>query len=247
MLRKTGASVAVNGVGAGVVPMTEEQLALRARPWAATGSMAVDKLLTWAIVEQRAGNSRAGLFEQEAAADAALRGQRFHWNRRSSDGVAKIEDIGSVGCRIDVSRGGTSGKVADVAEAVWLAAQASPLAEAVLDWAEVSSAPGGWSWPARRSWPRLGWVVDGVEGVTVYEGKGRTGQATPVVIVSFEGIMMARRRYQAWWDALEEMAWQLSKLALGFIVLPPSVERAPWQTLEAEETALIAAEGLTET
>lgn len=227
MLSKTGTSL-----GLGLTGAVEERVsapALAPRPWERRQALAVDLLVTWTLRDQRAHSSRAGLLEAEARAEASLRGMAsFHWDRSSTDGSAAIADQGHMGCRIDRSGGGGAGKVSDVADAVWAGIRALDAAALVTQFGLLGVPPDGWQMPRVRSWPRLGWKREGVEGVVAYEGERTAGPSTPVVIVSLEGVEANRRRYLAWWDALEELQWLLTARALGFAVLPPSVEREPW-------------------
>lgn len=222
MIRKTGSSLVVQGVAkASAVPV------VAARPWAARGSMAIDLLLTWAIVDQRVAVMGPRMTEQEREVEASMRGRAFEPHRRSTDGSAKVEDLAQLNCRIDVSRDSGSGQVSDVADAVWQAVTGMADAEVLIGWASTGCAPDGWDWPTLRCWPRLGFTDKG-QGVTVYTGKRTTGMATPVVIVSASEIAAARVRYVAWWDALALLAGYLSRLNLGFAVGLPSVAREPW-------------------
>jgi hypothetical protein len=57
----------------------------------------------------------------------------------------------------------------------------------------------------------------------------RMGAHCPLVrVATVETVAAGRDEYRAWWDALMMLSWSLSARALGFAVLPPSVDREPW-------------------
>lgn len=195
-----------------------EAVALAARPWAATGSIAVDDLVRWALVVQRAGDAAAGLYEVEARADGV------EWQTRTM--LAKVEQIAQLGCQIDVS-GGWRDNCHPAAEAVAAAVRALDDGGRVLRCA-WNGAPNGWAEPSRWLVPER-WEVEGERAMWCYQGRRNTGAHCPLVsVASVESIAAARAEYLAWWDGLQMLAWQLSKRALGFVVLPPAAPREPW-------------------
>lgn len=213
MLRKTGGSTGM-GVSAQAGPATA--VVQGGRPWAATGSMAVDDLVVWALVVQRAGNAMAGLSEVEAAAAG--------FDPYSRTMLAVVEQIAQLGCRIDVSSGQRDA-THPVADAVAAAIEALDDDGAVKHAARWGP-PNGWAAPARWLVPER-WEKEGV-AMWCYAEK-RLGAHCPLVrVADADTVAAGRAAYLAWWDALMMLAWTLAGKALGFIVLPPSVAREPW-------------------
>lgn len=190
-------------------------------PWARDGTCAVDVLVAWAFGPQRVDASPvAGLYAVEAVAAG------YAWQHGSSDGCARVAEIGAVGCRVDVSGPGRD-MSHPVAELVALEVGRHPDAELLRDWGRLGVAPGGWKVPPRCYMPE---AVDAAgDAVWVYRER-RSGAHCPVVAVtSPELIQRARDAYVTWWDALCDLQWSLSTRALGFVLLPePSVPREPW-------------------
>jgi hypothetical protein len=197
--------------------LSEAELRLRARPWEATGSVAIDVLVTWALVSQRAGNVVAGLHQLEAQAEG------FAWQERTM--LAQVEQMEALGCRIDVSGAGRE-LVHPAAEAVAAAVALAPGGERIARCAR-EGAPGGWWTPERWFVPER-WEIEGERAMWCYV-EARQGKHCPLVrVASVDSVERARGEYRGWWDDLEDMAWQLSKRALGFVVGAPSVVREPW-------------------
>jgi hypothetical protein len=212
MLVMKGGSTGFNGAA-----RPAEAVRQARRPWAETGSMPVDLLLTWAIVEQRAGNAVAGLFEAEVGA-AGL-------TRRNRTLLAEVEQIAQLGCRIDVS-GGVSDAVHPAADAVVAVLAAHERGARMVHCARCGP-PGGWAEPARWMMPER-WTVPGEEAMWCYVER-TAGRHCPLVrVTSWEAIEAARGEYAGWWDDLGDVAWALSERALGFAVTGPSVVREPW-------------------
>ena len=214
MLRKTGGSL---GLGVSARPGPAEAVAQQGRPWAATGSIAVDVLVTWALVVQRAGDAVAGLYADEARADGC------EWQERTM--LAVVEQIAQLGCRIDVS-GGRRDTCHPAAEAVAAAVRALDDGGIVTRCA-WQGAPNGWSEPSRWLMPER-WEVEGERAMWCYVANKQGAHCPLVTVASVDTIAAARAEYRAWWDALMMLAWALSARAMGFAVLPPSVEREPW-------------------
>jgi hypothetical protein len=219
MLRKTGGGFGVaGGPMASKAGLSEAELRLRARPWEATGRVAIDLLVTWALVDQRAGNAVAGLHEIEAVAAG------YAWQKRTT--LAGLEQVAALGRRIDVSGGLTRDTAHPaalaVAEAVAQHERGDRLARCARE-----GAPGGWWMPERWLAP-MSWREPGVQATVCYFA-GKQGAHCPVVqIASLDSIERARADYVEWWQDLCELAWQLDARALGFAIAPPSVVREPW-------------------
>lgn len=218
MLRKTGAGVAVNGVASDGARLSEAELRLRARPWEATGSVAIDVLVVWALVQQRAGNVVAGLHQLEAQAEG------FAWQERTM--LAQVEQMEALGCRIDVSGAGRE-LVHPAAEAVAAAVALAPGGERIARCAR-EGAPGGWWLPERWLVP-MRWEEPGVRAMWQWGERNNVGKHCPLVrVASVDSVERAREEYVGWWDDLMLLAWTLGARALGFALLPPSVAREPW-------------------
>lgn len=86
----------------------------RLYPWQPDGVISIERLLVWAVREQKALDRVArvgGLFEAEARAAG------LPWQGASACGCVAIERIGAVGARIDVSAP-DAGHVHEIADAV---------------------------------------------------------------------------------------------------------------------------------
>lgn len=214
MLRKTGGST---GLGVSARPGPAEAVVQQGRPWAATGSIAVDVLVIWALVVQRAGDAVSGLYADEARADG------HQWQERTM--LAAVEQIAQLGCRIDVSAGRRD-NVHPAAEAVAAAVRALDDGGKVAHCAR-NGAPNGWAEPGRWLMPER-WEVEGERAMWCYADK-RMGAHCPLVrVATADTVAAGRDEYRAWWDALSMLACVLSTRALGFAVLAPSVAREPW-------------------
>lgn len=199
-----------------------KQMSAASRPWA-SGSIAIDQLVHWALVDQRAGDIYAGLFGIEAQAmlgDAA--------RQISGDGCAAVERIGKLGCQVD---GG--GHVLDctdpVAEVVAVLIMQLPDDQRALvqDHGRTGEAPGGWKPPARWLAP-MRWEKPEAEACTAYV-RAKQGWHCPLVrMSSVETMGENRRLYTRWWDGLEVLGFNLSLRPLPFVVRAPSVPREPW-------------------
>jgi hypothetical protein len=201
------------------------------RPWVG-GAIAIDRLVHWALADQRAGDVFSGLFAIEAEAmGAEARGV-------SGDGCAAVERIAKQGCQVD---GGTRGRdcTDPVAELVaTLVLQLPPDQRALVsDCGRSGEAPGGIKAPARWLAP-IRWERPEVEAVSTYV-RAKEGHHCPLVRLSSPATMDENRRlYQRWWDGLQMLAFQLSCRPLRFVVTDPSVPRAPWG--EGLDSAAIA-------
>lgn len=212
-IRKGGST----GAGVSARPGPAVQDAPGARPWAARGAIAVDLLVHWALVEQRAGDAVAGLYQLEAQADG------YCWREGST--LSRLETIAQLGMRVDIS-GGVADRVHSAAEAVAQAVRALDDGGLVARCAR-GGAPGGWREPVRWMKPRA-WEVQGERAQWVYSDR-RMGAYCPLVVVATEeSVEDARAVYRAWWDALAMLGFVLGRKALGFVVEPPSVAREPW-------------------
>jgi hypothetical protein len=215
MLIKTGGSM---GLGVSARPGAAEPVVQASRPWAACGSINVDALVIWALVVQRAGDAVAGLYADEARADG------YQWQERT--GLAAVEQIAQLGCRIDVS-GGRRDNVHPAAEAVAAAVRALDDGGLVTRCA-WNGAPNGWAEPSRWLMPER-WEADGERAMWCYADKRMGAHCPLVTVASRDTVAAGRAEWLAWWDALSMLAMVLQGRALGFAVLPPSVAREPWQ------------------
>lgn len=214
MLRRTGGSTGY-GVSERPGPVTMPEV--QRRPWEPSGSVAVDVLVTWALVAQRAGDDAAGLYQVEAEADGV------EWQNRTM--LAQVEQIAALGCRIDVS-GGRASAEHPAASAVAAAVRALGDRGLVALHARVG-APNGWAAPSKWLVPER-WELEGEAAMWCYVSK-RQGAHCPLVrTATADTIEAGKAEYRAWWDALMMLAWVLSGRALGFVVTRPSVDREPW-------------------
>lgn len=200
------------------------QHAVRARPWEATGSVDVEALVHWAYAEQMVERfASVGLHAVEAIASG------FEPHGRSACGVARMMDIGNLGCAIDVS-----GPVRDAVHAVAYAVERAvgmidgQAASQVRHHARLGSRPSQWQPPERFVRPAF-YAADGVSGQVEYQGPGRAGAFCSVIFTwDSEREQFGRATYLRWWDGLDALAWECSKLALGFTVSGPAAPREPW-------------------
>jgi hypothetical protein len=213
-IRKGGSS----GAGVSALPGPAVIEGPGARPWAATGSIPVDVLVQWALVNQRAGDAVSGLFQLEAEADGHV------WQERTT--LAAVEQIAQLGCRVDVSAGR--------ADRVHPAAQAVAAAVRDLDDGGIvarcarGGAPSRWREPERWLVPWR-WKVEGKQAETLYTER-KLGAYCPLsTVATSESVADGRAEYLAWWDALSMLGWVLGGRALGFAVEGPSVAREPWE------------------
>lgn len=222
MLVMKGGSTAYQTVERGSLAVPFDQTPAGRLPWTARGSVNVEVLVTWALRDQRAGQSPTrGLFQAEAEASGLT------WYSASSDGCAAIDRIGSVGCRIDVSGPGRDA-LHPAAEAVADAIELADERDLLRLLGRVGERP-DWRGPPRWIVPES-WVVEGVEAMWCYAER-RTGKHCPLIIVCDAATIAAKRAvYVRWWDALEGLAWTLSCRALGFAVTGPAAAREPWET-----------------
>jgi hypothetical protein len=197
---------------------TETGMRQVVRPWAATGSVPVDVLVGWALIEQRAGNAMAGLNQVEAEAVG------FQWQARTLS--AAVAEIAELGCRPDVSGGGRE-VVHPAAEAVVAAIALLPEGERIVR-AARQGPPNGWHAPTRWLVPER-WEPDGERAMWCWGERRNVGAHCPLVRVACaDTIAAARAEWLAWWDALAELGWRLGMRGLGFAVVGPSVVREPW-------------------
>ena len=228
MLRMTGSAMLVNGVAqAGV-----QAPAVRQRPWEARGRIDVEALVEWAFQDQRVASAAAGLNAMEARASG------LEWQERSTCGCARMESIGLLDARVDVSPGQSHSDVHPAAEAVMACIEASAARDVLMPWARWGSKPGGWAVPARWVEPMNGWVEGErfQRAAPIYDlvGGAAGGQRRALPIqVRDPGVVMgevaARREvYAAWWLAVAGLAFDLSLLNLGFVVDGPVSPSMPW-------------------
>lgn len=198
--------------------------AQRARPWEPAGRIGVEQLVHWAIADQMVERfASVGLFVMEAEAAG------FDPHGRSACGVARLIDIGNLGCAIDVS-GPVRDAVHPVAYAVdrALAAVERKAAALVRYHARSGTRPTQWMPPERFVRPAH-YAADGRSPQIEYQGPGRKGAFCSIIIV-WDAARQAfgRETYLRWWDGLDALAWECSKMALGFTVEGPSAPREPW-------------------
>lgn len=195
-----------------------------ARPWGAAGRIDVERLVHWAFAEQMVERfASVGLFAMEAVAAG------FEPHGLSGCGVGRMMEIGNLGCAIDVS-GPVRDAVHPAAYAVERALGAIPGkgAAAVRHHARLGTRPTQWVPPERFVRPAH-YAADGRSAQVEYEGPGRKGAFCSIIIV-WDATRQAfgRETYLRWWDGLEALAWECSKLALGFTVSGPAAPRTPW-------------------
>ena len=199
------------------------QHAVRSRPWEATGSVDVEALVHWAFADQMVERfASVGLHSVEAMAAG------FEPHGRSACGVARMIDIGNLGCAIDVS-----GPVRDAVHAVAYAVERAVGtlavgADIVKHHARLGTRPTGWRPPERMVRPAF-YAADGVSARVEYEGPGKKGAFCSVIYCwDAERERLGRSTYLRWWDGLDALAWECSKRALGFTVSGPAAPREPW-------------------
>lgn len=194
------------------------------RPWEARGRIDVETLVHWAIATQMVERfASVGLHALEAEASG------FLVKARSTCGVARMIEIGDLGCEIDVS--------GPVRDAVHPVAYAVDRALAGVEWeqallvrthARSGSRPTQWQPPERFIRPAH-YAADGVSAAVEYEGPGRKGAFCSIIIVwDAARQQFGRDTYRRWWDGLDALAWECSKLNLGFTVDGPPAPREPW-------------------
>lgn len=193
-------------------------------PWADTGRCTIEALVNWAFGPQRVGASPvAGLCQLEAEAAG------YAWQNASTDGVAAIERIGTVGCRIDIS--GPGRDVAHpIAELVAHVVAMHPEGEIVREWGKLGVRPGGWDKRPRFVPAML--RPDG-EAEWIYDESRlpeRTGRHCPLLLMnSVEAVNAARRMYLRWFDAMADIWIDVSAYAgLPFQLEPVKAKRVPW-------------------
>jgi hypothetical protein len=201
-------------------------------PWAG-GKVAVDRLVEWALGEQKAGDVFAGLFAIEAeVVSGEARGV-------SGDGCAAVERIAAMGCQVDGGgyRPDHTHPIADLVATLVAQLDADDRA-LVADAGRAGIAPGGWSRPSRWLVPQR-WVKPEAEAVDLYL-RGKQGQHCPLVRQSSPGTIEENRHlYRRWWAALQRLAFLLSCRPLGFVVVDPSADPAPWERgLDSRRIAL---------
>ncbi len=202
-------------------------------PWAESGRCTIEALVNWAYGPQRVGASPvAGLCQIEAEAAG------YAWQAASCDGVAAIERIGTVGCRIDIS--GPGRDVAHpIAELVAHVVTMHPEGATVREWARLGVRPGGWDKRPRFVPAML--RADGTAEWTYDEARlpARVGQQCPVMqLNSADAVNAARRMYLKWFDALADIYIDVRCYAgLPFELLPVAAKRVPWVGLVASEGA----------
>lgn len=209
------------------VIQAREAISPPARPWERTGSIDVEALAQWAYGEQMVDRfERTGLHAIEAAAAG------FEVSMGSGDGVYQLMQIEHMGCRID--RGGVL--VRDCVHPAALAL-ASVLAvvtdgDLVRYHARAGTRPRGWKARTVKA-SAAAWVEPFEVAEIEYVGPGRKGAHCRVVFHSDDQSQRAgMAAWRRWWMALQELAFQLSTRAPGFLVTGPSAPPEPW--LEAE-------------
>lgn len=195
------------------------------RPWQPRGSIDVEVLVHWAY-----GIQLVDRFERSGLNAIELAAAGFEARGYSGDGVGQLMAINNLGCRID--SGGVS-----ISDAVHPAAYAVALAVRGLDreqgqlvraHAQAGTRPTHWKPPLHRVRPVM-WSRQGTDAVVEYEGPGRKGGHCRLIWVWDAGReRWGRAIYQQWWAGLEALAWELSKLALGFTVTGPAAPLHPW-------------------
>jgi hypothetical protein len=201
-------------------------------PWHG-GRVAVDRLVEWALVNQRAGDVFAGLFAIEAqVVSGEPRGV-------SGDGCVAVERIAAMGCQVDGGgyRPGGGNEVADLV-ATLVAGLDHDDRALVTDAARAGGPPWHWHAPARWLMP-MRWVVPEKEAVDAYD-RGKMGQHCPLVRASSPATIDENRAlYGRWWTALQRLAFMLSLRPLGFVVTEPAAAAAPWRGgLDSQAIAL---------
>lgn len=217
------------------VSQARQGLFAGARPWDRTGSVDVERLVSWAYVEQMVDRfERAGLHAIEASAAG------FEPRGYSTCGVGQMMQIGHLGCRID--SGGA--RVTDVAHPAALAVADAMMRvtpefkQRVLNYARSGSRPRAWVRPEKAARAST-WVKDGIEAQVEYQGPGRKGAFCSVIILwDSSREAWGRADYLRWWRGLDELALLLSRRALGFSVTGPAAPPEPWNAPELFDAGL---------
>ena len=197
-----------------------------AKPWERTGEIDVQQLAEWAVVDQRAGEApAAGLNALERSA-AGYEARGF-----SGDGIAQIEHMGLVGCKIDTSPGALNHSVHEVAEAVMAAIEGIENGGMIIHYAARLGPPTDWRPPQR--WFEPAQWIDGCEEElaqwVIDDGRKKHGAYCPVIQVwGPEREARGKARYAAWLTALDDLKWRLASRNLGFLVTGPAASEAPW-------------------
>lgn len=208
---------------AAVATVSPDWAGLKARPWAATGSIEVEALAVWAYRDQRVDrHARSGMYAAEASAAG------YEPRGSSNDGCAAIADIAHMGARIDRGQGLVRDLVHPAADAVAVALEGIEGGEIVARHALLGGRPGGWAEPERWYRPVV-WVKPGVEGQWERTGRGTSPTFCRVIpTVTREELARRRAGYARWWEALDLLAWKLSFRAMGFSVGRPIAPQEPW-------------------
>lgn len=218
----------VNIIRSGSLPehrITRAQdIALPARPWEAQGWVDVEALAIWAYRDQKVERfATVGMHAIEIEASG------LHAGGRSTDGCAAIADINHMGCRIDYSGRMVRDVVHPAAEIVAALLAEIENGRGVIFHARTGVRPEGWREPKR--WYRAEvWVKIGEEAMVERTGRGTSPTFCRVIpTVTREDLARRRLEYLNWWGALDQLAWELSKVRLGFAVRSPSAPQAPWE------------------
>lgn len=194
-----------------------------AEPWAATGRCDIEALVNWAFGPQRALSPVSGLCEIEARAAG------YAWQSVSADGVAAVQRIGEVGCRIDISGPGRD-MVHPVAEMVSHMAALHPDGDLVRHHGRAGTRPAGWG---RRPRYVPAMVRPDGEAEWVYDEAAlprRVRMQCPVLVIgSQEAVSAARSLWVRWWDALVDLQMDVAGAAFAFQVVRPACYREPWK------------------
>ena len=198
-------------------------IASPSRPWDPHGSIDVEHLLGWAYGAQMVDRfERSGLNAIEAAACG------FEPRAMSTDGVGQMLLIGNLGCRIDGGGVRVSDAVHPAAYAVAQAVRRVDGGERLRFHAMAGTRPQGWVEPAHKVRAAV-WVKPGEKAQVEYQGPGRKGGYCQVIFVwNSEREAWGRSDYARWWRALSDLAWELSRSALGFLVTGPAAPAEPW-------------------
>lgn len=202
----------------------EQRVAAPRYPWVTSGRVDVERLVQWAIIDQQVERfATVGLHTMEAEASGYL------VQGRSACGVARLIDIGDLGCEIDVS-GPVRDAVHPVAYAVDRALLSVEREASILvrHHARSGTRPTQWQPPERCVRPAF-YAADGVSGQVEYQGPGKAGAFCSIIIVwDAARQQFGRDTYRRWWDGLAALAWECSLANLGFTVDGPAVPREPW-------------------
>lgn len=198
-------------------------IAVPGRPWELHGSVDVEQLVQWAYGAQMVDRfERVGLNAIEAAVSG------FEPRAMSTDGVGQMMLIGNLGCRIDNGGVRISDAVHPVAYAVAQAVRSVDGGERIRFHALTGTRPRGWVEPTHKVRPVV-WVKPGEKAQVEYQGPGRKGGYCQVIFVwDAQREAWGRSDYARWWRSLSDLAWQLSRAALGFVVTGPAAPPEPW-------------------